>query len=64
MAFHPSSDVDVLGVVCCQGNAAVSHVVGNVCALMDKWSVDPAIPVFVGADRPLLGGERVGGEYW
>lgn len=63
LVFHPSSDVDVLGVICCQGNATLLNVVGNVCAIMDKWAVPAEVPVFLGADRPLVG-PRLGAEFW
>ena len=63
LVFHPSSNVDVLGVICCQGNATLSNVVGNVCAIMDKWAVPAEVPVFLGADRPLVA-PRLGAEFW
>lgn len=48
---HP--DLELAGLSCVTGNAALPQVVANTCAVLDAASADE-LPVASGADRPLV----------
>lgn len=57
-------NVDVLAITCSHGNVSLPFVEGNVCAIVELAEAPLTLPVYSGADRPLMGAADADASEW